>query len=63
MDETYDYMFKLALVGDPGAGKSWVLSRFVDGTLERLSSPGIIMCFSIRASHMISLQLTSESEE
>ena len=45
MDETYDYMFKLALIGDPGAGKSWVLSRFVDGTLERLSSPGIIMCF------------------
>ena len=45
MDQTYDYMFKLALIGDPGAGKSWVLSRFVDGTLERLSSPGIIMCF------------------
>lgn len=35
---SYDYLFKLVLVGDSGVGKSCLLTRFA--VRERLRSPG-----------------------
>jgi Ras-related protein Rab-1A len=32
MNSDYDYLFKLLLIGDPGVGKSSILSSFVDNT-------------------------------
>ena len=30
-DEDYDYLFKIALIGDSGVGKSNILTKFTTG--------------------------------
>lgn len=43
MDQEYDYLFKIVLIGDSGVGKSNILSRFTrnEFCLESKSTIGV----------------------
>ena len=44
MDETYDFLFKLVLVGDSGVGKTCVLFRFSEDDFISTSIASIGWC-------------------
>ena len=48
MAETYDFLFKLLLVGDPGVGKTCMLTRFSEDAFsgDFISTLGELSCLT-----------------
>jgi Ras-related protein Rab-18 len=46
--ETYDYLFKLLLIGDSGVGKSSMLIRFTDDTFDDQCQSTIGVDFKVK---------------
>ena len=47
-ESTYDYLFKIVIVGDSGVGKTCILHRFADDTYAESSIPNIGVDFKIK---------------
>ena len=41
MAKTYDFLFKLLLVGDPGVGRTCVLNRYAEGAFNFITNTTI----------------------
>ena len=44
-NEEYDYLFKIALIGDPKVGKTSLLKRYLTNEVPKESGPSIGMDF------------------
>jgi len=49
IDESYDYLFKIVLVGDISVGKTFILSRYLKNALPKTPKPTIGVEFATRS--------------
>ena len=54
---SYDYLFKLIVIGDQSVGKSTLLKRFTDDTFSTLLQPTVGVEFAVRNVQMNDLTL------
>lgn len=47
-DESYDYLFKIVLIGEAGVGKTCIVQRFKNGTFLEKNSSTIGVDFSMK---------------
>lgn len=51
-DDTFDYLFKIVLIGDAGVGKTCVVQRFKSGTYVEKHGSTIGVDFTMKTLHI-----------
>lgn len=62
LDDTFDYLFKIVLIGDPGVGKTCIVQRFKKGTFVERHGSTIGVDFTMKTLVVDSKKVKVRSE-